>query len=175
MTLTLSHDIISEFKDEINSHSSHDCTSIGQDIERIVEFFFAKYFGFRSHVQLGDFYSYQLTIPSLNYSDKQNSRFHWKFVIVCLKGYPLVTCFRNQWLDCVLGKSAVYGTDRIGELFQEEYHLPSFFRLSLTLWGRDKMDAILKCIFLNEIFWIPIEIPLKFVPKGPIDNIPALV
>ena len=42
------------------------------------------------------------------------------------------------------------------------------------------MDAIsqttfFKCIFLNENVWIPIEISLKFVPKGPIDNIPALV
>ena len=36
-------------------------------------------------------------------------------------------------------------------------------------------DDILKCIFLNENVWIPIEISLKFVPKGPIDNIPALV
>ena len=36
-------------------------------------------------------------------------------------------------------------------------------------------DDILKSIFLNENVWIPIEISLKFVPKGPIDNIPALV
>ena len=32
-----------------------------------------------------------------------------------------------------------------------------------------------KCIFLNENVWIPIKISLKFVPKGPINNIPALV
>ena len=36
-------------------------------------------------------------------------------------------------------------------------------------------DDILKCIFLNEIVWIPIKISLKFVPKGPINNIPSLV
>ena len=36
-------------------------------------------------------------------------------------------------------------------------------------------DDIFKCIFLNENIWIPIEISLKFVPKGPINNIPALV
>ena len=36
-------------------------------------------------------------------------------------------------------------------------------------------DDILKCIFLNENVWIPIEISLKFVPQGPINNIPALV
>ena len=41
--------------------------------------------------------------------------------------------------------------------------------------GRHFVDAILKCIFLNEDVWIPIEISLKFVPKVPIDNIPALV
>ena len=28
---------------------------------------------------------------------------------------------------------------------------------------------------MNKIGWIPIEISLKFVPKGPINNIPALV
>ena len=36
-------------------------------------------------------------------------------------------------------------------------------------------DNIFKCIFLNESIWISIEISLKFVPKGPINNIPALV
>ena len=30
-----------------------------------------------------------------------------------------------------------------------------------------------KCIFLNENVWIPIEISLKFVPKGSINNNPA--
>ena len=37
------------------------------------------------------------------------------------------------------------------------------------------LDNIFKCIFLNENVWIPIKISLKFVPKGPINNIPALV
>ena len=32
-----------------------------------------------------------------------------------------------------------------------------------------------KCIFLHENIWILIEISLKFVSKGPINNIPALV
>ena len=36
-------------------------------------------------------------------------------------------------------------------------------------------DDIFKCIFLNENVWISIKISLKFVPKGPIDNILALV
>ena len=40
--------------------------------------------------------------------------------------------------------------------------------------GRHFAD-ILKCIFLNENVWIPIKTSLKFVPKGPINNIPTLV
>ena len=41
--------------------------------------------------------------------------------------------------------------------------------------GRLFADDIFKWIFLNENVWIPIKISLKFVPQGPISNIPALV
>ena len=41
--------------------------------------------------------------------------------------------------------------------------------------GRHFPDDIFRCIFLNENTWIAINISLSFVPKGPIDNIPALV
>ena len=37
------------------------------------------------------------------------------------------------------------------------------------------MDAIFNSIFLNENVWTLIKISLKFVPKGLINNIPALV
>ena len=36
-------------------------------------------------------------------------------------------------------------------------------------------DAIFKFIFLKENVWISLKISLKFVPKGRINNIPALV
>ena len=36
-------------------------------------------------------------------------------------------------------------------------------------------DHIFKCIFLNENDRIPIKISLKFVPRSPINNKPALV
>ena len=44
----------------------------------------------------------------------------------------------------------------------------------------DKMAAILandifKCIYMNEYDRNPIQISLKIVPGGPIDNNPALV
>ena len=41
--------------------------------------------------------------------------------------------------------------------------------------GRHFPDDIFKCIFLNENVWISIKVSLTFVPKGPINNIPALV
>ena len=49
-----------------------------------------------------------------------------------------------------------------------------------SLLSLDKMAAVVaddnfKCIFLNENYKISIRIPLKFVPKSPIDNMPALV
>ena len=40
--------------------------------------------------------------------------------------------------------------------------------------GRHFANDIFKCIVLNENVWISIKISLRFVPKGPIINIPAL-
>ena len=50
-----------------------------------------------------------------------------------------------------------------------------FNTLRLRQNGRQFADDIFKCIFLNENVWILIKISLKFVPKDPINNIPALV
>ena len=41
--------------------------------------------------------------------------------------------------------------------------------------GRHFTDDIFKGNFLNVNVWIPIKISLRFVPKGPINNIPALI
>ena len=41
--------------------------------------------------------------------------------------------------------------------------------------GRHVAGDIFKCIFLNDKVWIAIEISLKFVPKGSVKDIPALV
>ena len=52
--------------------------------------------------------------------------------------------------------------------------------VTLTHWHRDKngrrfADDIFKSILLKENVSIAIKISLKFVPKGPINNIPTLV
>ena len=44
-----------------------------------------------------------------------------------------------------------------------------------SLNGRHFPYDIFKCIFVNENVWISIKIALTFVPKGPSNNIPALV
>ena len=47
--------------------------------------------------------------------------------------------------------------------------------LRLRQYGHHFPDGIFKCIFLNENVWILIKILLKFVTKGPVNNIPSLV
>ena len=54
-------------------------------------------------------------------------------------------------------------------------HMQVFNTLRPRQNGRDFADDIFKCTFLNENVWIPIKIAMKFVPRGPINNIPALV
>ena len=42
-------------------------------------------------------------------------------------------------------------------------------------YGRHFADDIFKSIFLYQSFWISNQISVKFVPKGQVNNIPALV
>ena len=65
-------------------------------------------------------------------------------------------------------------------ILDSSLRLPSQDWYHLTHLPLDKMAAILaddnfRCIFLNENDRIPIRISLKFVPRSPIDNKPALV
>ena len=39
-----------------------------------------------------------------------------------------------------------------------------------TLWGWDKMEAIFQFIFMYKDCYILIQIPLKFIPDGPVDD-----
>ena len=55
------------------------------------------------------------------------------------------------------------------------YHFIYFNTLRPRQNGRQFSGDIPKCIFLNGNVWISIKIPLEFVPKGPINNIPSLV
>ena len=57
----------------------------------------------------------------------------------------------------------------------QRHAMDSLNTLRLRQNGRRFADDTFKRIFLNKNFWIPIKISLKFVHKGPINNIPAMV
>ena len=63
------------------------------------------------------------------------------------------------WLE-----SAIIGECGVGMLLLKPYQ-----------HGHHFTDDIFQCVFLNENIWISIKISLNFVPKGRINNIPALV
>ena len=92
----------------------------------------------------------------------------WRILdLTCYHRNPLCQiCILNEFQALQLVVLVVYVSQLYGTLV-------------LTHWGRDNgrhfADDIFKCIFLNENVWIPIKISLKFVPKVPINNIPALV
>ena len=54
-------------------------------------------------------------------------------------------------------------------------HYTSVNTLRARQIGHHFPEDIFKCIFLNENVWIMIKISLNVVPKGPINNISALV
>ena len=61
----------------------------------------------------------------------------------------------------------------------KSFFLQIFFRFACHIEAETNgwhfADGIFKWIFLNESVWIPIKISLKFVPKGPVNNVPVLV
>ena len=60
--------------------------------------------------------------------------------------------------------------------FYRKYLLLPVNGWHLTHWGRDKIAAIFQSTVSNGFSWMKMyEFRLKFVPKGPINNIPALV
>ena len=70
----------------------------------------------------------------------------------------------------------------VTEMYLETVHLKLLLNLpganELTHWGRDKMDAISQMTFSSAFSWMKMfefQLRRKFVPKGPINNIPALV
>ena len=71
-------------------------------------------------------------------------------------------------IDLVLPKYSGFSIRRI------EFYIHVFNTLRLRQNGRHFPDNIFKCIFLNGNVWILINDSLKFVPRGPINNIPAM-
>ena len=85
-------------------------------------------------------------------------QFHWKSMIGSTPG-SIDNELEWQWSNVVRRYS---GSNNVNTLKPGQN-------------GRHFADDVFKCIFLNENVWILINISLKFVPKGLINNIPALV
>ena len=74
---------------------------------------------------------------------------------------------------CIIGLTVVSSVSK-----PMVWSLHECFIIVLTHWGRDKMAAISQTTLSNAFSWMKIfsiKISLKFVPKGPINNIPTLV
>ena len=83
---------------------------------------------------------------------------------------------------CVICHFAEHKTVVTAMIMHQSYHSLTLYTYphTLTHWGRDKnghsfADDTFKRIFLDENVRVSIRISLKFVLKGPSDNIPALV
>ena len=90
---------------------------------------------------------------------------------------------------CIAAMLKTYSIDDTSVLPEYEYHFLIFYHAVLEQRGNmdylqlippwikclQFKDGIFKSIYLNEKAWLSIKIPLKFVPKGPINNSPALV
>ena len=121
-----------------------------------------------------------------NFSAGKLSYFHWNLLLevqltisqhwfICWWGDEQLTSHHlKQWWPCLqmhfcISQRWPVNTLRRrqnGRHFAQDWH---FNTLRPRQNGRHFPDDIFRYIFLNENVWIPIEISLKFVPKGPIN------
>ena len=100
-------------------------------------------------------------------------RFNWQYPSTGLdKGLASIRWQAIIWTNANPIDWHIYAALRRGEL---KFKIKTFNTLRPRQNGRYFPCNIFKCIFLNENVWILSKISLKFVPKGPINDIPALV
>ena len=95
----------------------------------------------------------------------------WYFLLLAWITYLTNSQVADWYLNRSLQKKL--GFYQIEEEFR--LHFADINTLRPRQNGRHFADDIFKCILLNENVWIPNKISMKFVPKGPINNIPSLV
>ena len=100
-------------------------------------------------------------------------------VIACVFGFPQLFVASPYIIRFILNYKNTSDVDNEYEVYIQCLKLSQKVVGLNTLRPRQNglhfADDIFKCIFLNENVWIPIKISLKFVPKRPVNNIPALV
>ena len=109
----------------------------------------------------------------------QRASLHFTALFVLDPPTPLwILHISVHWLDMM---SEVRSDEIIGirwittrAKYQWTHGILMYINIQCCVTGRNFSDDIFKCIFLNENVWIFIKISLMFVPKGLINNIPAL-
>ena len=117
-------------------------------------------------------------LTSILINDSSNLCKHNQLVLITFH-YSLKPCLHWDWThwSCT---NPLRGCNVTANVKGTPSSTPPLSTLLLTHWCQDNMAATLQTIVLNESFFnenmrILIEISLKFVPKGPINNIPTLV
>ena len=134
---------------------------------------------FNDEYCIGNTSAFELTIPPITCS-------YWGQVTnICVRKFTIIgsdnglapdRCQAIIWTNVGISLIGSLGTI-LSEILIKIPTFP-FKKMHLKIRrqdGRHFPDNIFKCIFLNENVWILIKISPKFVPKGPIDNKPALV
>ena len=89
---------------------------------------------------------------------------------------PEILCLCLQWNWMPSDKPIIHQTTMAKWLCPGRKGLSRYkYILKLRQNGRHFPDDIFKCIYLNENVWVLIKISLKFISKGPINIIPALI
>ena len=91
----------------------------------------------------------------------------------CLEPGDLWNLFQNRGYICMAQFFCLNTSVVLGSVLKWLHYL--FNTLRPRQNSCHFSDDRFKCIFLNENVWILIKVLLKFVPKGPINNILALV
>ena len=110
------------------------------------------------------------------------------YVFLCFP--KSIDCFSLSSLQCELSAQDLFDNDKYPLTFFDmcildldleltdldaQMHTKHLDTLRPRQNGRHFANNTFKCIFLNENVRISIKIILKFVHKGPINNIPALI
>ena len=103
-----------------------------------------------------------------------NEEIHLNIYILSIKFNPFWP--GGQWVTWIIAD--IFGGGNSGNyvgVMSSDIQILSLNTLRPRQNRRLFADNIFKCVFLNENVWISINISPKFVPKGPINHIPALV
>ena len=148
------------------------------DFEIPVFYIVIMMYGFGLHRRLKR-HNNVINIISLDHNKKyRNILCHWQWCALKMNSYHRINLVNNRSLEYIRVVQYQWWMIWCGVTTQSRdvvYIAICISTLRPKQYGRHFADDIFRCIFMNENIWFPIKMSLKFVPKGLINNIPALV